>query len=397
MILRFLPDTWVDAVLRPVAMAMPDAFVYVELHAPDLRFVAALIVTLVLLLCLRVRRMRAQRPVFVLSLVVWLGFVPWLATSGNGRYFIPMLLMVGVLCVALIHHLPSTRSMRLTLAVTLLGLQLYAVDSVNQWDRWGFVNWAKAPYFDVEKVPGVTDTPHTFVTITQVGYSLIAPQFHRDSRWVGSFYLPDRSTQHPDFLRAQHALKQSTSLRLIVNTLPKGRTAAGQPNAATRSQMDAGLEAHNLQLIAGTPCTILRSRSMALLAYAEGDLTPEVLDETGFWVCPIQQVDNLVTKYSYKVNDPEVIELFSHVEQRCPRFFPPGQATVVRTADGYKRSYPQSDMWVMVINGVGVMYKYWHALNPVLIGTEEQVRRGDFLFDCKHIRGRSGLPWEREI
>ena len=40
--IRFLPDTWLDALLRPVAMAMPDGWIYVETMAPDLRFVFVL-------------------------------------------------------------------------------------------------------------------------------------------------------------------------------------------------------------------------------------------------------------------------------------------------------------------------------------------------------------------
>ena len=39
---RFEPDTLYEALLRPVAMAAPDANVYVEIMAPDLRFIFVL-------------------------------------------------------------------------------------------------------------------------------------------------------------------------------------------------------------------------------------------------------------------------------------------------------------------------------------------------------------------
>ena len=40
--MRFQPDTWLEALLRPVAMAAADANVYVEIMAPDFRFVFVL-------------------------------------------------------------------------------------------------------------------------------------------------------------------------------------------------------------------------------------------------------------------------------------------------------------------------------------------------------------------
>jgi hypothetical protein len=36
--IRFLADTWRDAILRPVAMAAPNSSVYIEIAAPDFRF-----------------------------------------------------------------------------------------------------------------------------------------------------------------------------------------------------------------------------------------------------------------------------------------------------------------------------------------------------------------------
>src|SRR6185369_9315597 len=36
--IRFLPDTWRDAILRPLALASPDGGVYIEIIAPDFRF-----------------------------------------------------------------------------------------------------------------------------------------------------------------------------------------------------------------------------------------------------------------------------------------------------------------------------------------------------------------------
>ena len=44
-----------------------------------------------------------------------------------------------------------------------------------------------------------------------------------------------------------------------------------------------------------------------------------------------------------------------------------------------------------------VYYKYYRALNPVLVGKVEDLLAGKSRLECGKIRGRSGLPWEREI
>jgi hypothetical protein len=44
-----------------------------------------------------------------------------------------------------------------------------------------------------------------------------------------------------------------------------------------------------------------------------------------------------------------------------------------------------------------VYYKYYRALNPVQVGNIQDVLAGKAKVDCGRIRGRSGLPWNREI
>ena len=96
---RFMPDTWWEALLRPIAMAAPDSHTYVEMMAPDLRFAFAILLALLLLLAYR--RRTADRPLLVLLALVVLAFAPWLASSGNGRYFVAFLLLAGFVVVAL--------------------------------------------------------------------------------------------------------------------------------------------------------------------------------------------------------------------------------------------------------------------------------------------------------
>src|SRR4051794_31172481 len=113
--IRFIPDTWLEALLRFFVMAAPDGNVYVEIAAPDLRFAA--IILLAVAVALSWRRVGAnKRPALALLAFVLASTVPWLLTSGNGRYWMPVLLSVGPLAVGLVFLLPVTKAFKLFIA-----------------------------------------------------------------------------------------------------------------------------------------------------------------------------------------------------------------------------------------------------------------------------------------
>ena len=93
-------------------------------------------------------RPAARRPVFVLLALTFASFVPWMATTGNGRYFMPYLILVGPLCIGLVSILPSTRGIKASVALIVLGLQGFALYQNNPWkpfDSWQSIPWAEGP------------------------------------------------------------------------------------------------------------------------------------------------------------------------------------------------------------------------------------------------------------
>ncbi|MDZ7592768.1 MAG: hypothetical protein U5L05_19260 [Rubrivivax sp.] len=60
------------------------------------------------------------------------------------------------------------------------------------------------------------------------------------------------------------------------------------------------------------------------------------------------------------------------------------------------RSYVGSDTRLYVDGSGNVFFRYLRALNPTLIGSVDEVRRGNFTLDCKKPPGRYLYPWQRE-
>jgi hypothetical protein len=398
--IRFVPDTLRDALWRPIAMGAPDAGVYVEIMAPDVRFACLLVVTIAAAILALTRPTRPS-PTWLLLGFVWLAFIPWLVTTGNGRYFIPVLLVAGPLCIAAIYQLPLTRSFRLTAAGLVLGLQSFALVQNNPWGWWGLLPWT-ATYFEVSLTPQERFEPATYITISSISYSLIAPQFDHRSRWISLASLHGDPEHSVDDMRAQHFLEKSAAnlqpLKLLVPTIPDHVDAQRQPDAEIRAEINRMLAPHRLAVRGTTVCKLVESRGLALLALHRLDRTPPAtLAKLGFWICPVEfpvprPASGAPTQASISAG-----RVFARLEANCPRLFQPGEATNVRVGDGFSRTYPSSDTKTYVLDSGEVLYKYWRGMNPGRIGTTGEVLAEGFKMDCNAIQGRSGLPWERQL
>lgn len=400
--IRFLPDTWREMLLRPIAIAAPDAGVYIEIMAPDFRFVFVLILLVVLSVFWLFRRgvmRKALKPTALLLGLIALAFIPWLATTANGRYFIPLLLAGGPLCIALAWHLPMTRSFRLTAAIGLVTFQAFVTLQSSPFHSWGLAQWKEAPFFDVELSQSIASQPSTYVTLGNLSYSLIAPFFPAKSRWMSLSYAPSVGLGGPDSQRTQKFLESAEPghLNLLLPTVPEYSTPEGQPNDQMVRVLTARISAHRLELRDPDKCQVLPSNTLASMAISkEARQDSEKSKNLGFWVCPVRYNASLLTPtQEQKVGrfDP----VFRQIENHCPRFFAPGQVGSMSIRGGEMRMYDSSERKAYVLDNGEVFYKYYRALNPVKIGTIEEVLSGKKKIDCNNIRGRSGLPWEREI
>lgn len=393
--IRFLPDTFRDAIWRPLAMASPEGGVYVEIIAPDFRFVFVLLLALAWLLFARGEQRRMSPPVILLMFTAG-AFVPWLATTGNGRYFIPFLLIAGPVCIGLLQLIPATRSFRLILAASMVLWQAYLIHEVDPWRTWGHVSWSDSPAFGVEIPPEVAAQPATFVTLASISYSLIAPRFHPASRWINISTLQGVADKSRDALRAQELIAAPGPLRLIFPTVPGGQESE-HIDPALGKAIDDLLARQGLSIDDEAQCRMMRSTGLAGMASSRlRDAQFEKPVVHGFWLCPLaRHASSRATRAGPVPTSSQMV--FDRVENLCPRLFKPGDAVSLRIPGGAVRGYPGSDFKLYVLDQGQVWYKYVRALNPVLLGNVDTILRPAFTMDCDNIHGRSGLPWERGI
>lgn len=394
--IRFLPDTWRDALLRPLAMAAPDGGVYVEIMAPDFRFLFILVLVAALAI-FRWRSIGSLKAPAILLAATMSAFIPWLLTTGNGRYFLPFLLTAGPLCLAGVYLLPATRGFRLTLAVCLVAIQAFATYEASPLRSWGLGQWRTAPYFQIDVPRDMVIDPSTYVTISSISYSLIAPLFHPSSRWINLSNAPTDRSQTLGGRRTHTLLASGLPLTLFAPSIPGGATDKGLPNSETVRAINILLADHRLAILQPNKCRLLRARGLVSGAKKNSDGSELVaLNAAGFWACPLKY------PMADSINRGEIAKsrfdaIFEKVETICPRFFRPGEAATRVINGGELREYGGSDMKVYVLDDGAVMYKYYRSYTPQLIGKIDDVMSGKVVVDCGKIRGRSGLPWEHDI
>lgn len=393
---RFVPETWLEALLRPVAMAFPDAWVYIEVMAPDLRFLLLLCLLLVVLFSGAWKK--TKKSTAVLLAFVFVSFGMWLVTTGNGRYFIPVLLMVGVLCVAVIRQLNVTKSLQFTLVTILLVIQGGAVSLSHPWDAsnpWSFFEWKDDLYFPVDIDEEGAKVPATYVTLSVISYSLIAPQFPKESRWLNISALLGSSSGQADVQRGIKVLEASEKIRLLMPYVPMGVDQNGLPSPEVRLAIDKIIRPHRLKM--ADRCRIFPSKPFVDQSYKNES---HLNNKAGFWVCDaflIPQEAEHREPISVGALEGKASAVYRKIEAMCPRLFPRGMEVATAIPGGFMRHYQAADMKVYVLDDGHVYYKFLRAINPVLLGTAAEILSEDFGMKCDSIRGRSGLPWNREI
>jgi hypothetical protein len=385
--IRFIPDSWWDALMRPLDMASPEGNMYVEVLAPDLRLAAAVFLALAVLVCWR--RVRLDwRPTMRLLLLTLLAMIPWLFTTGNGRYFPAFLLLLGPLCVGLARLLPISRSMKFAALGLLLALQGFLIVDASPFGSWSLAYWGNAAYFPVATPPA---QPRSYVTVTPISYSLIAPQFPAQSRWM-NLSAAVAGPREAEYSRKW--LANAQLLYLVAPSIPSQTGDDNQPTSAVVQVFRRLIEPRGLSIAPGTRCEFLSSAGLVSMALRQGaPKDAQELSRLGFWLCPMQFDPQYTAKA--RLRDLPLDTVFEAVEKLCPRFFPAGESQTQLVDGGATRHYSSSDTRVYVMEDGEVLYKFWRSLNPVTIGSRAEVLAGQAHVDCTKIRAptwRGGGP-----
>lgn len=409
--IRFSPDSLLEALLRPIVMTLPQGWVYTEITAPDLRFAWLLLLCFVCLIvsACRGQRWKVTRPVVACLLLFPPAFALWIASGGNGRYFMPYILLVGVASVGVLYVAPFTRPMRLAMLALIMILQSGVVWINSPWqpfDSLEWVRWRTSIYFDVDVSAVRHHENVTYVTFAGQSHSFIAPYFPESSRWMNLSSFEGRDFlkgEEPVVKGARRRLRESPDVRVMLRSQPRqADEVTGLPNKLALASINGYLTQFGLSVKPGNPCWLLPSRSLGAMTMLVSSDTPEGISKlkahAGFWVCQLAFSGVSVATEESQAQAEHAKGVIGRVEELCPRLFPPGQRELKPVGYGYMRSYSESDTTLTYVAAERVVYvKFLRALNPQRIGTVDEILHSTFRLKCDGFVSREGLPWMRDL
>ena len=387
--LRFLPDSFAEGLLRPFLMVDPVAGLYFEDSAPDWRF-AMFLVLMGTALALRRRApgttisMGQGVTAFGTVLLLYL----WTFISGNGRYFAWGFLLIGPLLVMASQLLPGSRSLRWTVLLVLLALQGVVLALSRTTNAWAAV-LATDVALPLEDSP-LRHTPAVFLTITSLSYSILVPQFHAQSRWsnISGQYNILKGTLEWD--RLQGLLSSRLPKYLVMPVTPVESDPQGQPIGQTSRLIADTVARFGLALVPAG-CVTLPSKLPG------PNLQKHESQKFGFWVCALKEsavaAVDLPLRSPTSSNDHAALNA---VERQCPRFFPPGGGLASLVEGSHLRKYSSTDVKLWVDPTSVVQFQYFRAMNPTTLGTVDDVREGRFSLACDKLPGRYLPFWQRD-
>ena len=416
---RFVPGSFAQALWRPFAMALPTAFVDDEFPSPDLRYALLLILALVTMACWAWQRLRrspqfsvseaprASRGFVALASAFLVDWVLWLRITGNGRYFLAMACVAGILCIVLTWRIFSARSRVLAIVLT----SVFAIQAVQL--AFGTVyrtsvRWDGGPWYEVSVPAALKRTPNLYFILGELSQSFVAPYFAKGSGFInpdgdyvvgaggangarvqalireyaghirvgemaGEFVLSPPK-QLPDLAHANDTLAQ---FGLRVDTTDCSTVIVRGVRVPWREVLPATLPIHLPQL---------QSRVL------------RVPQSTAGYLVTCHAVPDPAVRRTLAAAEREPDLVFERMESECPRLFqPPRPVSQVygdaRSGYLWMRKYPGTGLTAVIMNGTLKLVDGTRGGWAEMIGSESDWARGGVRLAC----GREGEHYYAKI
>ncbi len=400
--LRFLPESLGDALTRIFEIALPVRQVYIESAAPDLRVAVVVLLLAVVGIALpffsraavsglanapTAEPLRRQR--LVLLSVFWVAALGvWLATSGNGRYFLAALLLAGPLLAALLFVvLGRSRRAFVYGSLAVLGLQTYQTLEASDL-RWAPGNPA-GPWLEIEVPAHLRERPYTYVSMSSQSNSFLAAFVHPQSSFAAVWGQYSIAPGVPSYDRVERLLSDREREAVIVIPIDVRRRDNLPHRPSSLEGVQRALRAFRMR-VDEDRCGFIKSSDPFASLYWVGDRSE---------IQPHQEYDGYIF-YCHLVRDeglvPEeppaaVLAALNTVEQSCPRIFAPAVQATVAVGSRWMRTYANSDTTLYTAGG-RVYHIGWRMGEPIFAGTVEDLAAGKVALDCNQRFAPVELP-----
>ena len=326
------------------------SWTYIENLSPDLRPVLLLAAS-VALIGRRFARsdlagIRSCPPGMLFLVVVMLGAsLLWIATTANGRYGLPVLLLVGPLLALTIQSLLTAKQWGLRLCFAIVVLQAANIHLAGS-QRWDVADWTEK-WIDVNVPDKFKHEPFSFISLgTSGSNSYIIPFLHPKSEFAsiaGATFAFDPAGPGSDRLHAQFA-RAGDRLRTLITARREGTI----PPETEILKIDRLLAPWKLQVNRNDCEFITGTLSSKPIPQSKEKWTAETELQyrlhSRMISCAVTkgQGEDAITK----ARRARIQQAFNKLEEYCPRLFSPRGWYLTNTGLGWHRAYLTSDIIV---------------------------------------------------
>lgn len=377
----------------PLRMALPQSWIYTENKAPDLRPAATLLLAAGVAaqaLWRRSTRPPPPRPddqALLLPVFCLLAWLLWCATTGNGRYALPLLLLFGPLAVQFAARLRLPSRWLGAILTALVLLQIAHMANAGN-PRWKPTPWA-TQWFMADVPQALSREAQAFVSLGPgSSYSAIVPLTHPRAQVVslhGTYaFRPDG----PGNERFRAYFERSAArLRSLFHYPIRSDTSGAAAKQEMVDRQNQLLAPWGLQ-VAEQGCVDLELDPYRTDAtqHRASSATDGATPKHRWQSCPLRP--GATEPEQVRRKRARIESALRRIEAHCPSLFRPRGQSLTRYGDLWHMSYLQSDVRVSISGQTMSLSRHDFGPFGVPLGTLEDWEAGRKPFRCEPLPRR---------
>lgn len=351
---RFQKESLAEYFLWPIYMAMPLTWYYSELIAPDIRFLALLIVGLGLLIKIKGISLKPRSAFGLVVTFFALSFVPWIILLGNGRYAIELFVLVGPVLTLSLYKLANKKAFLCTMALV-AGFQVATVLIVGKY-RWAPVGFG-GEWYDFSVPEDLKKHPHMFVSIDGQSASFLALKVHPKSAFInisGQLTLPFGEALKSRFDTMLN--NRGAGIKVLTRAYPGEMEDWIVPWV---ERINLSVERVGLRVDDVDACELISPITLL-------DVQGNKMDREGYVVCPAIYDEEVKQRFLSEVLIYD--RIFDELVETCGDWFNPKSAVTERDGRDWMRRYAGTEARVSADKHGVIWVRFSNRILPWSLG-----------------------------